>query len=122
MNIIEWILNSLGTILFCTGLSLFILMADQSEKLFKSIAQSKKETIVYETYKEPEEIVITYAQVIATLFTTIDYDIQIDDLYISRVDYDGMDSKINIKETDYKRSYVYDGIGNITKVVYQSIE
>lgn len=123
MKIIETMLNSLGMILFCLGIIFLIHGSKQSELLFSKVQESREEQIVYKGNQEPEELCTSYGQLIAMLFSELDYDIQIDDLNISKAEHIGLDcNNYNIKNTNYLKSYVYDTRGNIIKIVYKSLD
>ncbi len=77
---------------------------------------------VYIQYNPDEMETVTYAGLIATLYGALEYDINIDGLTISRREHDPEDiPEYGISRTNYKKSYVYDGQGNIKEVVYRSV-
>ena len=76
---------------------------------------------IYQQYYDKNEIV-SYAEVIASLFNKLEYDIQIDDITIKRTEHDTESIKnYCIRITNYNRSYRYDNYGNMFMVIYKSI-
>lgn len=113
-------------VMFCTAVLLLL----YSERALSRLIISTKDKISnnhilyekYRTYEEINENKTTYAEIIAMLFGDLDYDVQINDLVISKSNYNykSFDFSV-IVQTDYIKSYQYDTSGDIVKVILISI-
>jgi hypothetical protein len=66
--------------------------------------------------------IITYGELIATLYNELDYNIKINDIVIERNSYDPEDLQNNeIVNANYKKSYMYNNNGEIIFITYTEI-
>lgn len=87
----------------------------------KNSVQDAKEMYVQYEDEYEEESIVTYAELIGVLLSTLDYDIEINGLKLSKDNYDYMIYDFNkIAKTNYKKSYTYNHDGYIQKVIYQA--
>ena len=112
----------LSAIVFLIAASLLLFQTNISLKAIKMFKDTLSSEIMYEQQYDIEMDSITYTELIATLFYDLEYDIQINSQLISK--YDHLDIDLigyNIPKTMYIRSYAYDNRGNITRVIYHSV-
>jgi hypothetical protein len=121
-NVTSFLKTTAYIVIFClAGFGLLY----QYRTLNKVITTTKEavssENILYEQYiDEIQETNVSYADMVTTLFGDFDYDIQINGLLISKVDFNYHDFDFsNIPKRNYKKSYIYDSSGNIKKVNYE---
>ena len=84
--------------------------------------QVNSQKVLYEQPLEKiDESKVTYAELIATLFHEIEYDLKINNLVIEKENYNSQDFDFSIVPNgDYGKSYVLDENGDISMVYYQS--
>lgn len=84
--------------------------------------QVNNQSVLYEQPLEKiDESKVTYAELIATLFNELEYDLKINSLVIEKENYNSQDFDFSIiPNTDYGKSYVLDVSGDISMVNYQS--
>jgi len=110
-----------STFLFCIGIYLLFSIANiyvYSLKLEQG--QLQENEIYQQNYSDGNTV--TYTELVATLFTTLVYDIQINDILINKASHE-MDriEEYQILDTTYQKNYFYDSNGNITKIIYKSV-
>lgn len=122
LNVNKVIYLTYSVIIFCTAIFIFLFCTSQCEKTLDTIREDYKDTEIYQQYNKADKEIATYAQLIATLFNNLDYDIKIDDLTIRVADHSpGCIQNYSIKNINYIKSYIYDEEGNIETVVYLGI-
>lgn len=111
------------SILFSLGLLFLITITKSYHSLVKATKATISEEVLYQQYHVMDKRTISQAEIIATLFQPLEYDIKIDDLLIRKSNHtiDHI-SSYNIKETIYNQTYQYDQAGNIIMIIYQSCE
>ncbi len=84
--------------------------------------QVNSQKVLYEQSLEKiDESKVTYAELIATLFNELEYDLKINNLVIEKENYNSQDFDFSIVPNgDYGKSYVLDENGDISMVYYQS--
>lgn len=121
-NVIKFMEQYLSAIVFLIAVSLLLFQTNICLETIQINKDALSSDIIYEQLYEIETDSITYSELIATLFYELEYDIQINSQLISK--YDHLDISLlsyNIPKTMYIRSYAYDNSGNITRVIYQSV-
>ncbi|HHV13693.1 MAG TPA: hypothetical protein GXX75_25840 [Clostridiales bacterium] len=112
-----------SAIMFCTGVFLLV----HHTKLYLSAlegvtGQSYRDKELYMQYDGDGVETVYYAELIATLYGRLEYSIEIDGITINRSDHDPEDIPLyGIRQTGYRKNYVYGGNGEIQMVVYRSI-
>lgn len=83
------------------------------------VREKLKSNELYQQYNDLDQCSVTYAEVIATLFQPLDYDIRIDNiLYRRNYDYSYEIDENSIPKKNYYKSYQYDSEGNINMILY----
>ena len=116
--------TALATIVFCIGLFLMVTEARIYHDVLTTTREKYKEynNEMFQQYNIEDREVITYAEIITTLFQSLEYDILVDSTSISKHEHNT--DKINgygIRNTTYRKSYQYDEKGNIMKVIYTGL-
>lgn len=110
-----------STFLFCIGIYLLFSIANIYVHTLKLEQGQLQENEIYQqNYSDGNTV--TYTELVATLFTTLVYDIQINDILINKASHE-MDriEEYQILDTTYQKNYFYDSNGNITKIIYKSV-
>lgn len=109
--------------IFCIGLSLLIYSVSRYRETLNLARKNISEQVIYQQYSFEDFQIVSRSQIIASLLYPQDYDVQIEDLYISREDlnYEKVRS-FEINETYYKKDYQYDSNGNILCIIYNALE
>ena len=109
--------------LFCLAGNLLLY---SYKSLYQFITTTKNQVnsqkVLYEQPLEKiDESKVTYAELIATLFNELEYDLKINNLVIEKENYNSQDFDFSIVPNgDYGKSYVLDENGDISMVYYQS--
>ncbi|HWT26415.1 MAG TPA: hypothetical protein VN131_00615, partial [Mobilitalea sp.] len=89
MEIVNKIIGiAFSTILFCIAVFLLISYSDTYHKTLTSVRANYKEDVLYQQYSTGDESVVSYEKLIATLFNTLDYDIEINGIRISKANHE----------------------------------
>lgn len=110
-------------VLFTAAIWVSITLSKSYLSMLNGSKNGLNNNILSEQSRIVDEDIVSSSELIATLFYELDYDVQIDDLLISK--YDHIEEFIgiyNINNKLYKRSYSYDINGSVTRVIYTSIE
>lgn len=114
------------------GAVMFILAVSFTMMLFRSygnFSQVVKEEIYdngffYEQVTDEEftDSQVSYEEVMGLLMSySLDYDVSVNGTLIKKLNYNYMKNNLpSIPRTDYKRSYMRDGSGEITRIVFVS--
>lgn len=117
---IERIASTIVFILACYVLAGF------TKNCFTLLRESRlqlQQPAVNEQLYEIEEDIVSSSELKAALFYELEFDVQIDDILISKQEHTvQMIESYQNKSIRYKRSYAYDSRGNITRVIYISLE
>jgi len=106
-------------IVFCLGVFLMIKEALLYDRTLEMVREKLKSNELYQQYNDLDQCSVTYAEVIATLFQPLDYDIRIDNiLYRRNYDYSYEIDENSIPKKNYYKSYQYDSEGNINMILY----
>ncbi|GEM_PF-4027835 len=108
-------------ILFCISLTLLFY---QHRSVNEALNQFNKNTekIVVERVYEPVNK-ISSVDIISMLMTSLDYDIEVNDMYISRHNHRSVDlNYYSIESGFYTKTYAYDINGDITRVIYKRLK
>lgn len=125
------LIQAIETIIFCIAVTLLLIQAKQYTNILQTLNHTEqKNSLMYEEQKiytdnQHEMLVesISYKGLIASLCDTLEYDLEIDGLLISK--YEHIPEHIeeyNIKEKRYRKSYAYDTCGNVTRIIYTSVK
>lgn len=118
----KWIYIIWNIEVFCLAIfCLFMNDRGYSEAL-QSVAKLKKENVIFEQYNDEGRDIVTRAEIIDSLCTKLDYDIEIDGTLISKSGNTKLYiSTYKINCNKYLKSYSYDNKGNITKIIYTGL-
>lgn len=118
----ELILSAISAIIFCGAIILLFNQVKSYSKLLNVIqAEYTQESVMYESsYTGSDDV--SYHELIASLFDTLEYDLEINGLLISKYEHtvDQIDTYI-IANTAYTKSYYYDSSGMVTRIIYTTI-
>lgn len=118
----ELIYQSISTVIFCVAVTLLLHQYASYTKLIRQL-NCMDELLFYQQYKNEEDALISYAQLIATIVQPLEYDIEIDQVLISKYEHtrDQIES-YGIKNEMYEKNYAYNENGEVTRILYKSIE
>jgi len=115
--------TAFAAIMFCIGTFLLLYGAKQYNKGLDTVRSSYIDSdTMYQQYTSNNEDIVPSAELIATLLNTLEYDIWIDSVLISKGEHSR--EKITgygIRNIDYQKTYNYDNYGNITGITYTGI-
>ena len=108
--------------IFCIGVYLLLSNAVEYRKTLTILRLSYKEQEVLEQENRDNLDIISYGELIATLYNELDYNIKINDIVIERNSYDPEDlQNYEIVNANYKKSYMYNDNGEIIFITYTEI-
>lgn len=108
--------------LFCIGVYLLLNNAAEYQKTITMIRLSNKEQEILEQENRHSMDIVSYGELIATLYNELDYNIKINDVVIERASYDPEDiQNYDIVTSYYKKSYIYNDNGDILFITYSEI-
>lgn len=110
-----------SVIVFCMGMLLMITKAVEYHKLIRTCRERFKPDVIYEQYNTnaSKEEIVTYPELIATLFYPLEYDITVGDQIIRKSDHDAARiGSYGIRNTNYRKSYRYNEKGDIIMIHY----
>ncbi len=124
-NVTKFLEMAASLFIFCIALTFLLYQTRLLNDLITAIkAQISNQDIFYEQERSLDEIQegkVSYAEVIATLFGDLDYDIQINNMTILKENYNcQIFDFTTVPKMEYTKSYQYDSSGNIVKVIYKS--
>lgn len=118
-NVTKLLYQVFAALMFCIAISLLLF----GYRSFMSVVASSKEItdeqVIFEQNHEFEEAFVTKGDLIAMLFTPLEYDIEIDGFLINK--YENVKDNLSsypIVEANYRKSYVYNDDGNIIRILY----
>lgn len=80
------------------------------------------QNLMYDKFNDRVDV-ISSSELIVTLMYELDYDIQIDNILISKIDNNAsFIGQWNSYNGLYEKSYVYDRDGRITRIIYRSMD
>ncbi|MDF2544374.1 MAG: hypothetical protein K0S47_4092 [Herbinix sp.] len=121
-NITKLLVMIASMLMFCFGLLFFLSMYQQYIRSLHTEREQLKDSVIYQQFYSEEDIV-TYSELIATLYMELDYDIQINDIMYKRNSFElNQMNESNIPNATYSKSYLYDSNGTILRVIYTSDE
>lgn len=111
--------------MFCMAVTILVFYDRGLNNLISSAKNEiNNQNIYYEKERYIDEFTeskVAYADLISTLLSDLDYDIQIDDMSILKENYNYQQFDFStILQAEYTKSYQYDSSGNIVKVIYKS--
>lgn len=106
-------------ILFIVGMIYLLFSTNTYHQGVSHLREEIKENeVLYQQYVSDEKLV-SYPELVSTLFQTLEYDLEIDGVMIRKQDHDA--EKIlsyGIIHADYQKTYAYDSKGNVIKVIF----
>lgn len=119
----QYIERIVGTIVFILACYVLVGFTKNYFTLLRESRIQLQQPAINEQLYEIEEDIVSSSELKATLFYELEFDVQIDDILISRQEHTvQMIESYQIRSIRYKRSYAYDIWGNITRVIYISLE
>ena len=108
-----------AAIMFCIAVSLLLFGYRSFMTVVASSSKVVEEQVIFEQKHELVEPFVKKGDLIAMLFTPLEYDIEIDGFYISKHEKvkDNL-SSYPIADANYSKSYVYNEDGNIIRILY----
>ena len=118
----ELVYQSVSATIFCIAVTLLLHQYVSYTKLLEQL-KCRNQPLLYQQNKSEVNPFVSYAELIATLVQPLEYDMEIDQVLISKYEHtpDQIQS-YEIKKTNYVKSYAYDGNGEVTRILYESIE
>lgn len=111
---------ALYSILFSLGLIFLITITNSYHTIMTYTKDAIKEDVLYQQSSSSKKQVISRAEIIASLFQPLEYDIKIDDILIEKSKHSkDQISNYEINGASYNQSYQYDQTGNIVMIIYQ---
>jgi hypothetical protein len=107
-----------GSIMFCAGIFILISSANNYKETLEIVRQNYKDDIIlYQQFNPVMEDIVTYPELIAMLYSRLEYDIEINGVLISKdIHSRELIQNYGIRDTDYIKSYEYNEKGEITKI------
>lgn len=117
----ELLHQSFAVFIFCAAVTFLFFGYRSYTAAFNTSKDIVKNEIIYEQYNQLEEHTFTKGEITALLFCPLEYDIEIDDLFISKTENvkDNLET-YDISDKKYLKSYVYDNNGNILRIKFTS--
>lgn len=118
----KFIYHFLSVTLFAIAVAFTFNLARTYNSLVYGLEQTQVDDPMYQDVTGNIDI-ISYGELIAILSNQLEHNIRINELTISKFSHDT--SKIdgyNAPKTDYRRTYDYDKNGNISGVIYTSVD
>lgn len=117
------IVGAASGLVLCIGLYLLILQTRTVSNMFDIVRNQMKDKEIYQQYYEKKIEEVPYAELVATLLNTLDYDIVIDGKVIRRREHDmaGI-TGYPLKKCKYRKEYQYDADGRIEWIIYAAKE
>ncbi len=108
--------------IFCIGVYSLLSNAAEYRKTLTILRESYKEQEMLEQENRDHLDIISYGELIATLYNELDYNIKINDIVIERNSYDPEElQNYEIVNANYKKSYMYNDNGEIIFITYTEI-
>ncbi|MDF2473841.1 MAG: hypothetical protein K0R21_1623, partial [Anaerocolumna sp.] len=121
-NSLKLLGQAVSVLMFCTAISVFLLLYSNYQKEINISNSFLTESIAFEQYNDVKELNFTKGEILIMLIYKLEYDIEIDGLLISQ--YENVKeniSNISIEDKEYFKSYGYDTNGNITRIIFTSM-
>lgn len=121
-NINKMLRMVFSVMVFCMGMLLMITKAVEYHKLLRTCRERlRQDDVIYEQYNAnaSKEVIVTYPELIATLFYPLEYDITVGDQIIRKKDHNTAQiGSYGIRNTNYIKSYQYNEKGDIIMILY----
>ncbi len=120
MENVKELIEKVGAIfMFCIAGTLLLIQYKEQYKLITVIREGvSKQGVLYEQpIDEKKNDKVSYKEVIATLISDLDYDVQVNTIYLQKEYFNPMEFDFS----DYTKTYEVDSFGNIVKVIYKSL-
>ncbi len=115
------LIGAASALVLCIGLYLFLFETRIVSNLFDVVRNQMKDEELYQQYYAEDVEKVSYAELVATLLSVLEYDIVIDGKLIKRNEHDiDKIAGYGLKESDYRKEYQYDESGNIVLITYSS--
>lgn len=119
----ELLYQALAVFFFCAAVTCLFLGYRNYTAAINTSKNIVKNEIIYEQYHQVQEDIYTKGEIKALLLSPLEYDIEIDNLLISKKENvtDNI-STYKVPDKKYIKSYAYDNNGTITRIIFKSIE
>lgn len=112
-----------STIFFCIGVFLMLRNSALYKDLITITSENDQDHYLYPQLSFEEGYQVSYAELVSTLCSKLEYNIEIDGVFIDRQQFSPEDiSNYKIIDTIYKKNYVYNDNGCIEKIMYSGIK
>jgi len=109
--------------LFCIAVSALFYQYHNYLAALNSSTEILNDKIMYEQYNNKEENIYTKGEIIAFLLNQLEYDVEIDGLFISKSENLKENiSAYSIRDNSFGKSYVYDKDGKISRIIFTSMD
>lgn len=118
-NVTKLLYQVFEALMFCIAVSLLLIGYRSFMTVVACSKEIAEEQVVFEQNHELKEPYVTKGELIAMLFTPLEYDIEIDGFFISK--YENVKDNLSsypIGEANYRKNYIYDDDGNIIRILY----
>lgn len=121
-NINKLLYQAFSVIVFCISVSIFFALFKNYDNFLHTSSKILSEDIAYEQSNTLEKKIYTKGEIILILLNKLDCDVQIDLTLISKTENIKENiEEIHILDKNYIKSYAYDNKGNITRIIFQSM-
>lgn len=122
-NVKEFIEKAGAIFMFCIAGTLLLFQYKEQYRLISTMRENvRKQGVLYEQpINEIQNNKVSYEEVITTLICDLDYDVQVNTIYLQKESFNPMEFDFSvIPNTDFAKSYEIDSSGTIVKVIYKS--
>lgn len=121
-NINKLLYQAFTILIFCLSINILFTLNKNYGDFLNASSKILSEDIAFEQTNTLEKIIYTKGEIILMLLNKLDYDVQIDLILISKSENIKENiTDFNILDKNYTKSYAYDNKGNITRIIFQSI-
>lgn len=121
-NINKLLYQAFAILIFCLSINILFTLYKNYGDFLNVSSKILSEDIAFEQTNTLEKIIYTKGEIILMLLNKLDYDVQIDLILISKSENIKENiTDFNILDKNYTKSYAYDNKGNITRIIFQSI-
>lgn len=121
-NVTKYMTTIFFILLFLIGITSSVYQLKNYNLLYNKQKESMLADTLFQAPYKVEQDIISSSELIASLFYELEYDIQVNDILISKLENgDDYVAIFSSKKVRYERTYVYDASGNIVRIVYNEI-
>ncbi|MFT4145750.1 MAG: hypothetical protein QM644_14955 [Mobilitalea sp.] len=112
-----------SAIIFCLGAYLLLNNAAEYQNTLVILRENYKDQEILEQENRESLDIVSYGELVATLYNELDYNIKINNVLIERNSYDPEDiQNYEISKSNYKKNYTYNDNGEILLITYAEIK